>query len=208
MTTISALQPTERLRVYDLVREAGLDVSDWSNYKLSDAPAKNPKYCYEWSFIGPDRVVVCLWHEEMREDSEGVYQLLDYREKPIQQPDLNSVNKERCWRMDRAFRTAFMKEFPVRVIIVDGPKDENGDRSVKRRGLDSEPWHIASYDEETGTCRVQRGSLPSGVIENSSSDDTGNDLAETGVRQQILTESGNRGQAANLDRKSSPTIGK
>jgi hypothetical protein len=157
MTSISDLQPTERLRVYDLVREAGLDVSDWSNYKLPDSPAKNPKYCYEWSFIGSDRVVVCLWHEEMREDSEGIHQPLNYQEKPIQHPDLNAVNKERCWRMDRAFRTAFMKKLPVRVIIVDGPTDNNGDRSVKNRNLDSEPWHIASYEEETGSCRLQRG---------------------------------------------------
>ncbi len=157
---IASLKPTERLRVYDLVREAGLDVTDWSNYKLPDSPAKNPKYCYEWSFIGPDRVVVCLWHEELREDSEGIHQILNYREKPIQHPDLNSVNKERCWRMDRAFRTAFGKKFPVRVIIVDGPSDENGDRSVKCRNLDSEPWHIATYDEESGLCRLQRGSSP------------------------------------------------
>lgn len=43
MTAISFLQHDKRLRVYDLVGEAGLDVSDWSNYKLPESPAKNPK---------------------------------------------------------------------------------------------------------------------------------------------------------------------
>jgi len=43
MTVLSSLKPGKRLRVYDLVREAGLDVSDWSSYKLPESPAKNPK---------------------------------------------------------------------------------------------------------------------------------------------------------------------
>lgn len=176
MTTISSLQPTERLRVYDLVREAGLDVSDWSNYKRPDAPAVNPKYCYEWAFIGDGLVVVCLWFDQMHEDSRGIHQVLDYRERPIVRPDLDATHKRRCRSMDRAFRSAFMKKLPVRVIIVDGPNDGKGDRSVKRRCLDAEPWHIASYNDATGTCRVQRGLRPGESGETPPGDDTENDL--------------------------------
>jgi hypothetical protein len=63
----------------------------------------------------------------------------------------------------------------VRVIIVDGPADGSGNHSVKRRGLDSEPWHVASYDVQTGSCRLQRGSQPD-MTTDSPEDDTINDL--------------------------------
>lgn len=66
--------PTERHRVYDLVREAGVDVSDWSNYRRPEHPASNPKYCYNWAFEGTDRVVLCLGVEEVKEDADGVFQ--------------------------------------------------------------------------------------------------------------------------------------
>jgi 5-methylcytosine-specific restriction protein A len=160
MTSISKLQPTKRLRVYDLVSQAGLDVSDWSNYKLSTLPAANPKYCYEWSFVGPDCVVVCMWFCDMQEDAEGVFQVLNYAEIPANNPNLSAVQKNRRWSMDHAFRTAKTKNQPVRAIIVDGPTDAKGDRKVKNRSLDSEPWYIASYDYNTGSCRLQRGSIP------------------------------------------------
>ena len=45
---LNDLKPTERQRVYDLVREAGLDVSIWANYRRPEHPASNPKYCYSW----------------------------------------------------------------------------------------------------------------------------------------------------------------
>ena len=46
---IDFLRPRELRHVYDLVREAGLDVSDWANYKRPKSPQTNPKYCYEWA---------------------------------------------------------------------------------------------------------------------------------------------------------------
>lgn len=174
MTSISALQPTERLRVYDLVREAGIDVSDWSNYSLPDSPEKNPKYCYEWSFVGSDRVVVCVWHGEMQQDADGIFQELNYLEIPAHR-DLSAVQKRRRWSMNSAFRTAHLRNLLLRVIIVDGPVDDKGDRSVERRSLDPAPWHIAAYDEDSGQCRLQRGGRP-GVSQTAPVDDTFNDL--------------------------------
>lgn len=157
---IQSLKPSEHLRVYDLVREAGLDVSDWANYKRPESPETNPRYCYEWSFIGSDVVLVCLWYADMDEDSTGVFQRHNYRDIPTARHDWTSAQKQRCWDTDRACLTAFKKRLPVRVIIVDGPTDENGDRSVERRSLDPEPWHIATYDSLTGWCRLQRGPNP------------------------------------------------
>ena len=39
----------------DLVKLAGVDVSDWANFKGKHA-STNPKYCYEWSFIEPGKL--------------------------------------------------------------------------------------------------------------------------------------------------------
>ncbi len=77
---LSDLKPTQRHRVYDLVLDAGLDVSDWANYRRSEHPSSNPKYCYNLAFEGTDRVVLCLWFEEIEEDDTGVFQELNYRE--------------------------------------------------------------------------------------------------------------------------------
>lgn len=175
MTAISSLQPDKRLRVYDLVREAGLDVTDWSNYKLPESPAKNPKYCYEWSFVGPDHVAVCLWFSDMKQDAAGIFQEVNYAQIPSHRPNLSAVQKLRRLSMDKTFRTALAKGLPVRVIIVDGPSDGKGNRLVKFRTLDPEPWHVADYEHETGRCRLQRGDGPL-ASKGDPDDDTFNDL--------------------------------
>lgn len=40
------LKPTTKMRVYDSVAMAGIDVSDWHNISSKRTPAQNPKYCY------------------------------------------------------------------------------------------------------------------------------------------------------------------
>ena len=54
----------------DLVAEAGIDTSDWPNFRGGLRKARsNPKYCYEWSFVEPNTVVVLnLWFRDMQED--------------------------------------------------------------------------------------------------------------------------------------------
>lgn len=52
------LKPTSQHRVIDLVRQAGVDVSDWSDYKHgAKSPGANPNYCYEWAFVQPEPLV-------------------------------------------------------------------------------------------------------------------------------------------------------
>ena len=156
---LSELKPTERGLVYNLVTQAGVDTSDWSNYRRPDQPATNPKYCYEWSFLAQDRIVLCLWFRHMQEDETGVFQIQNFRQSVLENRDWSTAQKERAWRMDRAFVSALRARLLVRVIIVDGPPEQEvGD--VERRILDPEPWHIASYDRETGECRIQRGPWP------------------------------------------------
>ena len=63
MATVSEIKPTENLRLIDLLRTVGVDVSDWANCKRGPRyAASNPKYCYEWSFVEPGRfVVLTIW---------------------------------------------------------------------------------------------------------------------------------------------------
>ena len=76
MFSLVDLRPKERQRVIDLVRETGVDVNDWSNFKGgAENAASNPKYCYEWSFVEPKKVVVLnLWYASMQE-KDGLTQL-------------------------------------------------------------------------------------------------------------------------------------
>jgi hypothetical protein len=47
MSVLESIRPTTSRRVIDLVQEAGVDVSDWSNFKGGAADAgRNPRYCY------------------------------------------------------------------------------------------------------------------------------------------------------------------
>lgn len=156
---LTQLKPTQRDLVYDLVTQAGLDTSDWANYRRPEQPATNPKYCYEWAFVAHDRVVLCLWFRHMREDKTGVFQIQNYRQVVLESRNWSTAQKERAWRMDQAFVKALHGRLLIRVIIVDGPAEQEVGE-VERRMLDPEPWHIASYDRETGECRIQRGPWP------------------------------------------------
>ena len=156
---IAKLKPSVRLLVYDLVRESGLDVSDWAKYKRAGSPASNPKYCYEWAFEGIDRVVLCLWHTEMQQSGPAIFQELNYRTASTDHRHWSANQKERSRRMDHAIRKAFISKLPLRVIIVDGSRrsdDEKGASKVERRMLDPELWSVASYDDETGYARLER----------------------------------------------------
>src|SRR4051812_18467504 len=46
---IEELRPTEKQTVMSLVQKAGVDVSEW--YEAKTAPAANPKFCYNWTFL-------------------------------------------------------------------------------------------------------------------------------------------------------------
>ncbi len=156
---LSKLKPQSKQLVHDLVAEAGVDTSDWANYKRSESPASNPKYCYEWAFEGTDRVVLCLWHSEMQQSGPAIFQELNYRTASTEHQHWSANQKERSSRMDHAIRKAFIGILPIRVIIVDGSRrgdDERGASKVERRMRDPQPWFVASYDDETGTTRLER----------------------------------------------------
>jgi 5-methylcytosine-specific restriction protein A len=79
--TLQAIRPTTRHQVFDLVKVAGFDITDW--IESSNDPrgySANPKYCYEWSFIQPKKLVILnLWHSAMREEAGRIVQRNNFR---------------------------------------------------------------------------------------------------------------------------------
>ena len=145
-----------------------MDTSDWANYRRSQTPASNPKYCYNWSFEDRERVVVCLWFEEMEQDGELIYQTLNYRAIAASTRLWNPTQRKRAGAMDHAIQAAKIHRLPIRVIVVDGSRrNDASDESrshVERRMLDPEPWYVAAYDVD-GNCRLARGPWPALVVD-------------------------------------------
>lgn len=157
MTLPIEMKPRERLLVIDLAREAGIDVSDWSNY--SGSPAANPRYCYEWAFIRPGEVLVLnLWYDLMLEVNDVIEQRFNLRS--LRNQERINIRRQRFVRMEDAIRTAYQYQMPVRVIVLDGIRrnvDDNEPSKVKKRILDPVKWAITKYDARSGDIVVRRG---------------------------------------------------
>lgn len=148
----------------DLVAEAGLDVSDWANY-AGKHPASNPRYCYEWVFTQEGMpTVACLWFDNIERAPDGSVRqrlnLWQVAKKHESFPGRSAVAK-RARAMDLALQTAFRKQSPIRVIVVDGEQADlvaqNAQSSkVERRRLDPAAWTVAEYDWSTGDCLLVR----------------------------------------------------
>lgn len=167
MTMLAALRPASYQQVMHLVREAGVDVSDWANYRHPNKPAANPKYCYEWAFVEPDKVVVLnLWHDQLREQDGRVTRHIGPQEFRADK----AVWKTRIDRLAKALRTAYERRLPVRVIVCDGRRRESSARNqkpsrVSGRLLDPVSWAVTSYDARTDECVLVRGAAPAQFVD-------------------------------------------
>jgi predicted RNA-binding Zn-ribbon protein involved in translation (DUF1610 family) len=165
METPALPKPTKQAKVIDLVREAGVDVSDWANFKGGEAKAgANPKYCYNWSFVEPGKVVVLnLWYPELSVSERGVtreFNLLEMYKRERQ-----AARKRRAEAMNEAISTAYMYGLPIRVILLDGFRRDLNDPSSKaskasKRALDPIAWAVTSFDHDGGDIVLTRGATP------------------------------------------------
>jgi 5-methylcytosine-specific restriction protein A len=144
-----------------MVREAGLDVSDWEISKGNAvSAAANPKYCYNWSFVESQKLVVLnLWHSDIEEWNGNL--AIKWNARDIAKSG-KGVTKYRASSMDKAIHFAKLNDLPVRVVLCDGRRRNRRDQTsppskVSVRHLDPEPWHISSYNEATGASIVMRG---------------------------------------------------
>lgn len=165
---LDGLKPTEHARVIDLVETTGIDIGDWSNFAGgAQKAATNPKYCYEWAFVQAGRAVVAnLWHREMHEESSQVAVVMRLKNRD----EFKGVRKNRLERLHDALLHARDNDLPLRVIINAGSMTEadhddvRSDRVTARR-LDLMPWHVASYDDSSGTWTLYRGPGDRGSVD-------------------------------------------
>ena len=160
MTTLAELRPTQPGRLIDLVRAAGIDVSDWANCKGGVA-ARNPKDCYEWAFVEPKKLVVLnVWHDHIEESADGTISIeMDEREFASRR---TGTERARALRTDEALQVAAKERLPVRIVVLDGRRrniDNPGERAshVSKRLLDPARWTVTTYNWKTGECTVTRG---------------------------------------------------
>lgn len=158
---LEAIRPRAHHRVMDLVADAGIDVSDWANFKGGAAKAAtNPKYCYEWAFVQPGVVAVLnIWFEKMQEQDGEIFQELNLRRDSLE--TTNSVWARRAQHFDAVVQRAWREKLPLRVIVCDGMMREGTGPDVeashvKNRLLDPEPWSVAAYDWMSGASRISR----------------------------------------------------
>ena len=187
MRQLDKIAPKSKDLVIDLVHAAGIDVTDWANYKGGvEKASTNPKYCYEWSFVEPGReVILNLWYANMRERA-GVITLSGNLRRSAQvhgQRGGKSVWKKRAERFDEALRIAAWDRLPVRAIINDGTMRKPDDLKAKaswvtRRQLDPMPWAVTTYDNATGQFTLTRGPLVELLADQFIADDDSDSPAE------------------------------
>jgi 5-methylcytosine-specific restriction protein A len=158
------LKPTRKELVINLVRAAGIDVSDWANVSGGAARAAvNPKYCYEWAFAETGHVVILnLWYDSLRQNGGTTYVELNFTRtaRNLDAAGSPAIQILRAQRAGTAVRDAFAHQLPVRVIINEGtrrPENERGTARVKARKLDSAEWRVDTYDVVTGAALLVRG---------------------------------------------------
>jgi 5-methylcytosine-specific restriction enzyme A len=158
-------------RVFDLVREAGLDVSAWGNFSRGPKwAAANPKYCYEWAFVEPGRVVILnLWHPQLHENERtGAVTWSLNLSAWVRQ--CSGVQRKRAEAFDSSVREAAHDGLPIRVIVIDGKMRTSREAkakpaTVQRRMLDPLPWSVTSYDANSGQCILTRGVTRKGSVD-------------------------------------------
>jgi 5-methylcytosine-specific restriction protein A len=169
IAALAEIKPRRRSLVIELVRDAGVDVTDWANFRGGPTrAAMNPKYCYEWAFVEPGKVVVLsLWFESMRTQGLKIYQELNMRRRADASAKASGAAmwRTRSLRFDGAVRTAYEQQLPIRVIVCDGQMRPTGDEEasaskVEKRMLDPVPWAVAAYDWSNCGFRLERDIRP------------------------------------------------
>ena len=152
---LEILRPTEKPTVMALVESAGFDVSDWrASARTPTKASANPKYCYEWCFKQGDALILNVWHENLRIDSDGVFQRLNMIDNEKNKTGLRKIRAERFVNLAR---DAFEQRINPRVIILDRPL--RGEGGAHARMLDESPWTIVSLNK-SGDLELRRGIHP------------------------------------------------
>ena len=155
---LDEIRPTGKRLIYDILKELGVDVTDWANYGGGKkSPAANPRYCYNWAFEKPERfIVLCLWHNELEDVDGRIVQYKNYRSRSATSIP---VRVRRAEQTDDLLHKAYIYGLPIRVILLRG-RDDIPKNGVHSRTLDHARWAVTSYDFETGAHGLERGISP------------------------------------------------
>lgn len=180
-----ALRPTEWYSIYELVREAGVDVRTWEESqrdKSAIEPGKNTYQNSRWTFGGGlEPLVACIWWDSLLRDTGNIERVSSSkadinrmesqrgrilgRDPKIQRRLSIKIGKSR--EFDSLISEAYRKQKPVRVILVDGERTESDELGVSTadwRLLDSESWYVHDYNAYEGNYRLIRGLEPPPIV--------------------------------------------
>lgn len=164
MQTLASMAPRRKMLVIDLVREVGIDVSDWSNCSLGeDGASRNPKYCYEWAFRQGELIVLNLWHSDLQVRGSLIVRQGNFRaDAERNRQRKQTVVAGRAARIDAILQYASAHGLAVRVVINsartrDGDTSNGRSSAVQFRELDPECWCLAEYNHSTGAHVLVRG---------------------------------------------------
>jgi 5-methylcytosine-specific restriction protein A len=165
---LDSLKPKTVQLVMSLLQQAGVGVSDWKNYR-GRSPAANPKYCYNWSFAEPDKLVaVCIWHSSIRIQDEMLVCSLKPRIPTGLSPTSEAIWKRRSDALLDDLSLSYRQRLPLRAIILEGDqfnKEKNPKASkVKLRLLDTTPWAVVEHEPARREFLLVRGADPVDVI--------------------------------------------
>jgi 5-methylcytosine-specific restriction protein A len=180
--TLKTIKPTQSIDVIDIVNAAGIGVEQWAVKKDGSAAMNaraNPAYVYEWAFGGDlEPSLLCVWHDSLSivgnqitmSDCVRDYALrLDrIATEPKEPPKVKTRARgqaRRARKFDGIVQRAYRKGLPVRVVLLEGQKKEDGElgwatSEVDKRLLDTENWYVHSYREDDGAFRLVRSIQP------------------------------------------------
>ena len=174
MSQLSDLKPRSKQLMFDLVEAAGFDMTDWRESSNDPrGPKANPKYCYEWAYMEPGKLIILnLWHPSMVEEHGRIIQRANFR---LDAEFHRRVSRKMEWarraqRLDDAIQAALKGNLPVRVVLLDGvmrkkEEVETKPSSVKLRELDPELWTITDYNWNNGAFELTRGILAARYVD-------------------------------------------
>lgn len=182
-TELDSLRPMESLRVVDLVKQAGVDVTPWSINKQKEVidPYNNTFRNSKWMFGGINEpIVICFWWKDMKASGHQIFIAGDSRRNANEWSNKLSTGKKskgeasrlrpkinKAQEVDQAISEAYIRRKPVRVIVLDGfaaniEEAETLSSNASKRLLDQAAWFVHSY-EPTGAYKLVRN-LPMPAI--------------------------------------------
>ncbi len=163
---LTQLEPRHKYLIFDLAAEAGFDVSDWINSANNPKSIKsNPKYCYEWAYFQPGKLIILnLWHATLEQSGQLITFQGNFRRDANRYDGIpgQSAWARRATKIDEALKNALTENLAVRVVLLRGKRrsselPDDMASVVEFRELDPEPWTISKYDWATGECQLTRG---------------------------------------------------